>query len=738
MGFVLPIVAAAVGVSAYGAPAYAQDNQGAASAPTVMSEVIVTSQRRSENLMKTSVAAVSLSEADLQKKGVDSVLDLQYATPSLSVQEVGHTSSFNIRGIGQQSTDLNSVPGVPLYVDGMLNPTILTTNAYFDTATVEVLRGPQGTFAGASSTGGAIFVNSRDPNFSGLHGYFGAQVGNYQDLGFNGAANLPITDKLAGRLAVDIQRRDPFFRNAAAQPGPNGAAYNTPGKLDEKQIRGSLLWTPTEDLKILWKTLWSDNDTGGYPYFPLPNPVYAPYISQTYPDPHRTLHLDTAEMSDERALRSTLEVKWKFGNGITLRSMSGYGKYRSTQVHDIDATTLDLPNLGAPRVTEQADTPETTLSQELNLLSPDTGRLQWIVGAFYYHDHIGQFSHAIQTGAGDDFNNVNIYKFSTAVFGQISYELTPQLQLQVGGRYTMDDAKTLGYNVSVGSDPSPRNGAYTGHNATGKVALNYKLNDNNFLYAFAAKGANAGGTANGVPFSPTIVWDYEAGWKATLFDHHLRSQLGIFHNDLTNFQADALTPVNGTITPTNIPKARIDGVEAQLQAKVHRFTLDFSGNYIRSKMGSFTVLNLHDPEWAGGFVPLPQCPPGSPSVPNVCWDFSRAAISLQNAPMPYVPTVSYDIGAEYSWPLPNESELTARVNFAHQGFQWAGVTERHPYDDLAAHDLVGAQLTFKRDPYQVVVYGTNLTDANYVSGQSPPAYFLGAPRQYGVRLSVNF
>src|ERR1700730_5501738 len=174
---------------------------------------MVTAQRRTENLMTTAVAASSLSENDLQKKGVVSIIDLQYATPSLSVQEVGHTSSFNIRGIGQQSTDLNAVPGVPLYIDGMLNPTILTSNAYFDTNSVEVLRGPQGTFAGASSTGGAIFVNSRNPDFSGLHGTFGAQVGNYQDLGAHGAVNMPLSEHVAARIAFNVERRNSFFTN---------------------------------------------------------------------------------------------------------------------------------------------------------------------------------------------------------------------------------------------------------------------------------------------------------------------------------------------------------------------------------------------------------------------------------------------------------------------------------------------------------------------------------------------
>lgn len=707
-----------------------------ADADDALEEVVVTAERRTESAMRTPIAVSTFSEGELEKKGVTSIIDLQYATPSLSVQEVGHTSSFNIRGIGQQSTDLNSVPGVPLYIDGLLNPTILTTSAFFDTANVEVLRGPQGTFAGASSTGGAIFLSSRNPDFNGLHGDFEGQLGNYQDVRVKGAVNIPISEHLAARVAYNVERRNSFFTNQGSQPGPTQTVYNNPGSLDEKSVRLSLLWVPNDNFSLLWKTLTTWQMTGGYPYIPLPNPGYAPYVSQAYPDPSRVLHLDTREMSDERAVRSTVEVKWKFADDITLRSLSGYGFYRSVQIHDIDATTLDLPALGLPKVEEQADTPETTVSQELNLLSSDADRIQWIVGGFYFHDNIGQVSHAIQTGSGDNFNNVGIFKRSTAGFGQVSFDLVPSLQLQIGGRYTRDTATTDGYNVTVGSAPSPRSGHYSGSNTTGKIALNYRLNPDNFFYVFAAKGANAGGTANGVPFQPTIVKDYEAGWKATFLDGHARTQLGIFHNDLKNFQADALTPLNGTVTPTNIPSTKINGVELQLQAKLGTFTLDFAGNYIKSTIGDFKILNIHT--FANSFVPLPQCPPGQPSTANVCNDYGPALLSLSNAPLPYLPKYSYDVGLEYTAVLSGKSTLAPRINYSYQADQFAGPTEQVPLDFLAAHGLIGAQLIYTYDKYQVVAYGTNLANKTYVSGQSPPAYFLGAPRQYGVRFGLTF
>ena len=119
-----------------------------------------------------------MDQSQLEKNSVSSLVDLQYAAPSMSIQPTGVSQQVNIRGIGQQSTDANAVPGVPIYQDGLLLSAVNSSFDYFDLKSVEVLRGPQGTFAGASSIGGAIFMNTADPELTGLTGNFEAGTGN--------------------------------------------------------------------------------------------------------------------------------------------------------------------------------------------------------------------------------------------------------------------------------------------------------------------------------------------------------------------------------------------------------------------------------------------------------------------------------------------------------------------------------------------------------------------------------
>src|SRR5277367_2472055 len=166
-------------------------------ASDALTEIVVTAERRSENLQTTPIAVTVLSADELVKKGVVQMADLQTASPSLSISPAGLTASVNIRGIGLDSGSPAVVPGVASYRDGLWQPPILTTDTFYDVGSVEILRGPQGTFVGSNSTGGAIFINSRDPDFNGLHGDVEAEVGNYSEWATQGAVNLPIDDAWA-------------------------------------------------------------------------------------------------------------------------------------------------------------------------------------------------------------------------------------------------------------------------------------------------------------------------------------------------------------------------------------------------------------------------------------------------------------------------------------------------------------------------------------------------------------
>ena len=234
-------------------------------------DIVVTALRRNDNLMKTPIAASVLTGTDLANKGVVNVDALQFAMPSVVVNNFGQGLEFNIRGIGKAEHNSQTTTGVITYRDGVPTfPGYFQEEPYFDIANVQVLRGPQGTTVGQNSTGGAVFVNTNDPIVGGgYHGYIQANYGNYNDLGGQGAVNIPISDTLAARVAFYGERRDGYY-NITGPASQGGIYTGNNGAIREFAARFSLLWKPTDRLTILSKTIsiiwtWAD-----IPRIPIP------------------------------------------------------------------------------------------------------------------------------------------------------------------------------------------------------------------------------------------------------------------------------------------------------------------------------------------------------------------------------------------------------------------------------------------------------------------------------------
>ncbi len=746
VGLALGGVSPSAGAQQAEAPAAGSPGAQTAAPVAELAPIVVTASRRAENAMTSSTALTSLDASQLAQAGVKSLVDLQYAAPNMSIQPTGVSQQINIRGIGQQSTDANAIAGVPLYQDGLLLPQINGGFDYFDMANVTVLRGPQGTYAGASSIAGAVFMTSADPELGhGVSGNAAFGAGNYSDMLGQGAINMPLSDTVAARVAFYVESRKSFFRDIPLIPGPGNADFvspDAPGSLDEKEIRVSLLWKPNDNFSALWKTQVGRRDTGGFPYIPSPPVAGAPaptfYPSQCYPTCVRVL-TDINQLDNETTWRSTLEAKYRFDNGITIRSLSGMASYRTLEVLDDNANAVATPDFSL--AFEHADQAEQDMQQEFDVLSPTGNRLQWTLGAFYIHSKLPSRNYVTQTGLEDAFISNLAQKYSYAFFANGDFHLTSKWKVTAGARFTEDRAHTVGLSWG-GQDPgtpTPYNalsGKYSGSNVTGKVSLDYQLNEDNLLYAFAARGANSGGTSNGVPFQPTKDWDYEAGWKSVLFDGKARLQLDGYRMNIKNQQFDAITPITGAVTPTNFPSSTSEGVEAALQMRIHGFGVDLSAAYNHTTMGAFDILNLH--YISSIAVPVPQCAPGQIASPGVCQDYGPLLLRLDNKPLPYSPKLTAAALLRYTFLMGNEDTLTPMLGFTYQASQWMSPVEEYPIDYEPAYGLVNARLEYQHGPYGVTGYVKNLTDKTYVSGQSPPSYFIGPPRQYGIQVDVKF
>lgn len=701
-----------------------------------VTEVVVTAERTNRSAQTTPTAVSALSARDLERKSVTTLTDLQYATPALSITNSSLTKNVNIRGIGLSSGSPNVVPGVPIYLDWLLQPPIVNTNAFYDIQSVEVYRGPQGTFAGANSTGGALFVTSRSPRIGETEGAASVWAGNYRNVGASGAVNIPMSDTLAARIAFNLERRDSFFDNTASRLTPTSAQYSQPGRLDEKDLRFSLFWKPNEAFTALLKLEGAEKSTGGYDYRPIPGTTYA----SAAPADLRTLAFDTPQLNDEQALRAGLELRYVLASGVTLRSVTGYQSNKVKNIFDLDATTADTP--AQPARYQAQDVSERPFTQEFNIISPSGDRLNWIVGAYYYDDKIQAGLDVLTSGSPHAYILSLSHKKSRALFGRVQYQLTDALQLEIGGRYTRDTADSGG-QVQVAFAPQgpflatiPLSGHYAGDTTTFKTSLSYELAENQFLYAFVAKGAKAGGANGATLFKPETVYSYEAGWKAQWLNRRVKTQLDAFSNSYRNFQIDSLDVTSGNGEVTNAKSAKIWGIEAQTQANLGHFYFDASAAYIHSSVGQTTLVNINALP-AGGVGLGPQCPAGTPSNPPFCFDYGPYVLSVAGRSNAYAPRVTYNLGLEYRVSLAGDATLTPRINYAFQGTQWATLLQA-PQDQIRSHGIWNAQVTWDKGSYRLVAYGTNITNETYVSGFSSLNQFLGPPRQYGVRLSYEF
>lgn len=183
-----------------------QSAQADGASPGATDEIVVTAEKRSTTVMRTNIAVAALSGDDLKQHEIRDVKALQNFVPGLSVSDTGLVSQLNIRGIGLGITDPGVYSGVAIYRDNLFQGPIVANEPFYDIGSVQVLRGPQGTFVGNNSTGGALFVKTADPKLGDASGYASLTGGNYNRIAFEGAVNIPVSDTLAVRIAPAFSR----------------------------------------------------------------------------------------------------------------------------------------------------------------------------------------------------------------------------------------------------------------------------------------------------------------------------------------------------------------------------------------------------------------------------------------------------------------------------------------------------------------------------------------------------
>ena len=665
MGAVSAAVLASAMTGGMAQAAEASDHGG------TVTEVVVTGERRETKLQKVPESVAAVTSQKLENTGVQNFYDLQAQTPSLNIVETGTANRFiNIRGVGVSVSTPFQYAGVPLHIDGMYIPNSagFTRDTYFDVDRVEIYRGPQGTFAGQNSTGGAVFVVTKSPQFDKFSAQIQQLVGNYDWYQTQGYANLPINDTLAARIGFNVERRSSFYRNdGGGNPyGSNQVATNTPGNLAVMSMRPQLRWRPNDRLDVRLEYLFNyESDDGPAVVRTRPN---------TFSDPKQlidpwVLHYDVPQQYKNTLQRGILNAQYQLTDDLQLKSVTG-GQYLKTHfVLDADAYTPFAPDLYNPAtyVGQSFNDFKDVYNywfQEVDLVSTGQGPLKWTLGGIVFNEVDWLYNHtpgynrlncatATQplcttpsvVNSGSDLNYHQRFR-SYAGFVDASYMVLPTLQLTAGLRYTDYRVQlvpgstvrssappyalaTCGTVSVTDKTPNPCNvyGEGKFSRFTGRVAVDWTPVQDISLYATFSQGMKPGAffsqftlqeshdtqVANGqTQYKSETVRNYEAGIKTFLFDRHVRANLSGFYEDYRDYQANFVIP--GTIIPraVNVPKSRIVGAEGELEAAFGGSRLTANVAYINSRILSDSTVNV-----TGNYL-APGCPAGPPPLSAGC------------------------------------------------------------------------------------------------------------------------
>jgi iron complex outermembrane recepter protein len=712
-----------------------------------LAEIVVTAERRSENLQTTPIAVTALSADALRSQSVSQFSDLARTVPGLSISSASTTAPGSatpvvyIRGIGQQDPSIFQDPGVGIYVDGVYVARSAGSAIDLpDIERVEVLRGPQGTLFGKNAVGGAINIVTQTPSDVPT-GSLDATIGNYNLVDLRGLVSGPVATDLAGGLALDAKREDGYVDRLSY---PDRSKTGTEGGVDHLSGRTRLHWTPMEDLSVDFSadyTRYQDESAAGLTTVYPPTSIYTLWntlvaskggLTWTPADAETGGKYSTfatgPNFADDHIYGSGIWLSWKLP-WATFRSITAYRYAHETYSRDSDGSPADFFSATGYHQTSQ-------YSQELQLLgSSFEDRLKWISGLYYLHEN-GQESDLaiIAPGLYTETHNTSLelgrlYGIKTttdsyAGFGQATFYITRALGLTAGLRYTSEPKSAVVSSFGTESGilyVPPTAVSKTFSSLTPKYGIQYQVDPNVMLYASATKGFKSGGfngrvstLAGLTTFAPETVWSYEGGVKSTLLDNRLRINLAGYYMDYDNIQLAyfILTPGGVVNAVSNVAAAELHGVEAEVAAvPVSRLRLAASAS------------------WEDNYYTNIQ--PGAQVV--------------KGDKMPYTPKWTASFSADYAFILPGDATLTPHVDYSFKGRTFAVISNSFP-SELSAYSLVNARLTYApaNDHWSLAAYATNLTNRYYFTSAQDNTTasllyrLLGRPREFGLTLHIRF
>jgi iron complex outermembrane recepter protein len=751
-----------------------------------LEEIVVTAQKREQSLQDVPIAVTAYDAASLKAQGIQEVTDLNKASPSFNItigQNKVSNSPVRIRGIGTYGTNAAFEGAVGLYVDGVYRSRSgMVLSTFNDVAGIEILRGPQGTLFGKNTSAGAMILSSTIPDYEFSAGGE-MTVGNYNKTRGSLYVNGGVTDKLALRASLVYDKADGFYDNKITGNNVN----NT----DTQSLKLQALYEPTEDLSIRVIADYSQADekccytqsTRLEEPTALDKAVIGPFVAvkglpyfEKGPhDSDRYINQDGSDKSKDKGL--SVDVTYALNEDIDLRSITSYREYENRQKEgDWDFNPYDWGRDYAQSYEFE------TLTQEFNLTgSTDINNIgvEYVLGLFYSNEDL---QHELSQYVGSDLqalafagfggaienpnepvidNRYNLEDEVKAVYGHFTFELTDQLNLIAGVRYS-EEEKNLTMENLVGSDAeyfahSVANhqvfyavapGSLTGpegsagideEEVTYTAGLQYFPIEGMQLYANYSKGYKAGGISMNVNamgvfdpsspapayqpgfYAPEYVDAYEIGMKTDYADGRGRLNIAVFYSDFEDIQVNRFDGLQ--FRTGNAETAVTQGIEIENEFAINE------------KLTSKVAITYLD-DTSFGEVPT---------------SFNSA---LSGRDQTFAPEWAGNLGLNYEDRLTDALEIYSNFNLSYSGKHFIG----NEVDLRQSYSLIDLSLGLKTTDgiWDLSLFCQNCSDQEYYtygfsaplagaalrtvdpSAKDPVMVNTGAPRTYGITVTANF
>lgn len=712
-------------------------------------DIVVTAQKRSDRAQEVPISLGVIGGDRLATKGITNVTQLGAELPNVSITSpYGDTQpSFVVRGVTMSDYAMNQQSPNAIYVDEVYKGVAaVQAMQLYDLQRVEILRGPQGTLYGKNATGGAVSFYTRTPTFDGTSGYVSAGYGNYDDRQIEGAVGTQVSDTVAVRLAGIYEKADGWVHEV--QP-------NVPdtGSKDNYALRGSIRFRPSSATDIILRGSIGRTRSTGIADASINGPGGV-FLTGTPAFDSSNLGFYENAKGEPGSLRSktrnvSLTITQDLSSDLTLTSISSYDYGALFNEEDADNTPVRLVHI--------VDSSQVKAYAQDLRLGYDAGAIKFLAGAYYNHEKVrygerfdslfafGTYdptnpgaASCLQDGASGCryVNDLTQIKVSSAIYANLNYSITPELEFLGGIRYTHDVARLPHYRsywdfhddatgaelheglVTITESPIKR---VVDNNVSFKIGLNYKPSRDVLLYASYSTGYR-GSSFNGLAFNspdqitaakPEKIYAVEVGEKIQLLDRKLTINSAVFHYVYTNQQS--LGSLGQSIIQTlfNAPTARIWGAEFDITAAPTRqIRLNLSGGYTDGKYDDGVIAGVQiggnrligAPKWTmnGGVTLIP-----------VDDDLHTLTINTQAN---YSSRRYFDIFQQEASSQPGFWLVDANVAFQ-----------------------------FKRQGIELSAWGRNLLGEHYITGAQDLRGFtnqvfrqLGQPRTYGVRAKLTF